>query len=748
MIIHTIKATNVLKYASLDISNLPESGKIAISGDNESGKTALVETIAFALFGQTFSNDTNHIMRTIRWGESSCTAEIEFTGLANTRYTVTRSVDKQGTHSAELFLTGSDTPYATGPQAVLDEVINVCGFDFEQYLDSLYLAQMEITSSESQAETIRAIAGASPFETINQDLQREIDLEKASLETIEDEQTRIEAQIASLDLNQGRLSEIDAEKQQISEQRRIYTDEINQIQQASTQIRDTGTGIQESGHALTTAGQSLSVSQWQAHLAANDDAIERMREQVNQLDMDSSLRSGGELKHYNDKLSARLANFTQVEEQAHDYRNLISHQLGESSKSDEQEHQPLTTLRSRLKLRLFGQRSFQRLLQLLFILAALTAVAAGLSWLVLTQFPGTSMEAMVQDGLRHMAAMVNSEYLLNVKTTTLVAVIVTVIFLVLSLLLGHKTKATRTELLAVSDRLQTVRAQADLIDNMRDQPLPDVIEALTKLDHPSLHNTAERFKDTDGSAFVTASVYADHQQHLNNLLYENANQTAELRELIATRIADLQQLDEQLQQKIAQLNREIEDIETRQKEAQDLQNIIDNMQPRLQEHQQRIRVRMVATQLTDGTCKQIYTQFNKVLSKYTALVMPKLTEGRYKQIQIDDDLQARVFATEKNDFADMDELSSGTQRQIMLALRLAISKALVEAGQQGKQFIILDEPFAFFDRERIRSTINALASIDKNITQFFIITQEFESPEQFDLNIECLVGKEELVVSG
>ena len=82
------------------------------------------------------------------------------------------------------------------------------------------------------------------------------------------------------------------------------------------------------------------------------------------------------------------------------------------------------------------------------------------------------------------------------------------------------------------------------------------------------------------------------------------------------------------------------------------------------------------------------------------------------------------------------------------SLRLAISRALVEAGQQGKQFIILDEPFAFFDRERIRNTITSLNGMDKNITQFWIITQEFESPEQFELNIQCSRDSDELKVEG
>jgi hypothetical protein len=38
--------------------------------------------------------------------------------------------------------------------------------------------------------------------------------------------------------------------------------------------------------------------------------------------------------------------------------------------------------------------------------------------------------------------------------------------------------------------------------------------------------------------------------------------------------------------------------------------------------------------------------------------------------------------------------------------------------------------------------------MDKNITQFWIITQEFESPEQFELNIQCSRDNDELKVEG
>ena len=54
MIINKIRAQNVLKYAELSI-DLAEKGLIAISGQNESGKSSIGETVCFGLFGRTFS---------------------------------------------------------------------------------------------------------------------------------------------------------------------------------------------------------------------------------------------------------------------------------------------------------------------------------------------------------------------------------------------------------------------------------------------------------------------------------------------------------------------------------------------------------------------------------------------------------------------------------------------------------------------------------------------------------------------
>jgi DNA repair exonuclease SbcCD ATPase subunit len=648
-------------------------------------------------------------------------------------------------HSAELFRSGEDVPFATGPQAVQDEIIKVCGFDFEQYLDSLYLAQMEITSSASQAETIKGIAGSAPIESIMDDLRHEISIEHDAIHAIEQEQGRIRTQIEDLDIQEDRLPVIEAEKQQFAEQIDVHKEEIRAVQDTSTQIREAGTHIQETGHALTAAGRDISINQWQEKLVSVADAIENMRTSVNTLEMDTELRAGGKLKKYTETLQSRLQAFAPVREQCHSVRSELAAQLGERGSIPQDGLVPLTKQQSRLKRRLLSERFYRGIIKIALVVAALLTLLLWAGWGLLSQAPESSLAQGLSGWLGQQswwASMDTSSLLYS----AIGASVITLLVLFVSTRVGSRIQQSTAALAAVNEKLQTVRQQADLLDHIDDRPFPEVYKGLQAINNKELKEALEDFTEHNGSTFLSEQSFADHQQKLNSQLDDNANNVAYLREAVATRVGTLNRLSEELHDKTTRLDREIEDIQARQKEAADLETIIDNMEPALGEHRQRVRVRETALQLAAGTCSNIYTHFNQVLSKYTATVMPRLTEGRYKQIQINDKLRVRVFATEKNDFADLDELSSGTQRQIMLAVRLAISKALVEAGQQGKQFIILDEPFAFFDRERIRNTIKSLPELDKNISQFWILTQEFESPDQFELSIQCSRDTDELSI--
>jgi len=150
-----------------------------------------------------------------------------------------------------------------------------------------------------------------------------------------------------------------------------------------------------------------------------------------------------------------------------------------------------------------------------------------------------------------------------------------------------------------------------------------------------------------------------------------------------------------------------------------------------------IKVNDTAVELLKRAALESIDSFNKNIAKSSAGTLPKFTEGRYHKLKIDDDLNVGVFSEEKEGYMDFDEISSGTQRQIMLALRMAMSEELARNTGNEKQFIFLDEPFAFFDQWRTKATLKALPEVSDVISQVWVVAQEFPQGSDIDKVIEC-----------
>jgi exonuclease SbcC len=144
-----------------------------------------------------------------------------------------------------------------------------------------------------------------------------------------------------------------------------------------------------------------------------------------------------------------------------------------------------------------------------------------------------------------------------------------------------------------------------------------------------------------------------------------------------------------------------------------------------------------ALELLAGACRDISQRFNRAVGSLAGTLLPSLTDNRYEHLEIDESFDVRLFSNEKRDFMDLDEISSGTQRQVMLGLRLALSQALIRTAIGGRQFIFLDEPFAFFDAQRMRGALAAVRILSVDIPQIFIIAQEFPEGSTLDKHIVC-----------
>jgi uncharacterized protein YhaN len=99
-------------------------------------------------------------------------------------------------------------------------------------------------------------------------------------------------------------------------------------------------------------------------------------------------------------------------------------------------------------------------------------------------------------------------------------------------------------------------------------------------------------------------------------------------------------------------------------------------------------------QARDQTLHGVQVELNKRLGEY----LHRLTQGRYDEAIVDDDLHVQVSGNFKGQRSiSVEELSTGTRDQVYLAVRLALCDMIF---QEARPPLLLDDPFVKFDPER------------------------------------------------
>lgn len=100
--------------------------------------------------------------------------------------------------------------------------------------------------------------------------------------------------------------------------------------------------------------------------------------------------------------------------------------------------------------------------------------------------------------------------------------------------------------------------------------------------------------------------------------------------------------------------------------------------------------------------EEIYDSFGSVLNEQVSELISRITNNKYSEVKIDD--QLRVMVKHGSSFISMDYLSAGTIEQIYLALRLSIANVLITEDLP----IIVDDIFVTYDYQRLYQTLSCL----------------------------------------
>jgi exonuclease SbcC len=615
MIINSVRAENVLKYRSLSI-DLAEKGLIAISGQNESGKSTIGETVCFALFGRTFSIPPEEITKVVRWGENHCNVTLAF-AVEDRGYVLSRFLDRDGNHSAKLaFENMPDEPLARGVGQVSDTLFDILGFEYAEFVESFYLAQREITTPHPHSQAIKIMAGIAPLEVVSRQLDREIADRRELLEEMQAEWDAIEQQVVGLGIREGRLAKLEDERAQAEAQ----AGELDAL------VADINAGV------------------------------ETCQENTSEI------------------------------------------------------------------YRIQGAKQRNGFLRFIVFLLALLFVAA---WGLLAHAADLPQAEQVRQLLAENVPQWDET---RIPWLGYAAAALAVLFVLLTIRgsgLKRRISKLREESAQLGQTLEKARA-------IEVEDVPD--------DHTTAIQAGEHDEAVPGLEDSFPARPGDTEFHaLQRMLVEGEATSRMAREFSEREVAWLSAVAEHLKAQVGDLIVDIEDEQKRLQEAMNLSDVLDGVNARRAEVEQKITERMRGVELLGGAIEHLAGHFNRDVKELVGRLLPLFTDGRYQHLQIDEGLKVRVFSNEKRDFMDLDEVSSGTQRQVMLALRLALSQKLLSRTVKGRQFAFLDEPFAFFDDERTCSALQALTKLGDDMSQVWIVAQGFPSDceVRFDTHVHC-----------
>src|SRR5919107_354850 len=149
MRLNSLRLTNFRQHCDTYVTF--DTGLTGIIGANGTGKSTILEAIAWALYGQDAARGRKETIRSLRAGPGAkVIVELDFE-LGGHRYRV-----KRGLTQAELYLDGADTPVANSLSGVTDVLRRRLGMSREEFFNTYFTGQKELDVMAAMAPSERA----------------------------------------------------------------------------------------------------------------------------------------------------------------------------------------------------------------------------------------------------------------------------------------------------------------------------------------------------------------------------------------------------------------------------------------------------------------------------------------------------------------------------------------------------------------------------------------------------------------
>ncbi len=734
MLIRSIRAENFMRFENLALRRLPERGLIGIEGPNESGKTTIGDAILFALFGKTPKNDELPVSRLIRWNADRMFVELEFVVGDGRELLLYREIDKYGTNYVKLLESESRREIAAGHVNVKRALSRVLRFDSLDFLGAFYLGQHHSAlGNGADPEFLDRMTGTHQIGEAIEEIQREVEqierehahynkdvernrrqIEKlaARVAGLEQQREAVERLTRDLSDGEGRGRTLEARLKSL----RRFADDLGKCASrlegsADTSIAEIATtldGIPERYRAFEDASSGRRV-----FLDANEALFSSQEQRCRDL-----LEFAREFTALARRLGRRAADLS---------RRLSP---GEGGLVDRE--YALQELVNRQ-----GRRCFRLSIWTLIVLvvAGGLGVAAGLAGDVAAgSVPGYLGFGVASAGMFTVFASM----------------------CIVRAVAGGSRRAAEEKLRRLQKEMRDVRGEQQAIEAALAEGAGGEVEQVWRTagflaDHElraDLEALRRRFE-----AYGAEDGEREYRGHMARLVEEQR----ELREKVRK---EAQKVEKKYKEIVSEsrrarseknrLENEVRETESSFPKMKRLEEKNAELEERAAELREEIELRRVAVKLLEETGARIRNQVGPSVTRFVRGILPRLTSDRYRDVRVDNDLRVSVFASEKNEFMDIAEMSGGTLASLKLAVRLAASHALIHTRSGDPQFVFLDEPFKMVDDGRAADVLACLRRLSAELPQVFVVQPAFSERqrEQLDFCIRTDPSGSQLAVDG
>jgi len=724
MIIHSLKVSGFRIVGDPIDVRFPDEGRIGILGQNESGKTTFLQAMEYALYGlRKGAGVEGERENLVTWGKNEAKLEIEFTSGQDT-YILQRVFGAKSGHRASL------TPVIAGVKDKSNSITSlrdieakieqITGMDRDSFTKLIYIRQKDL-------DALRELAKSKREQLVNKVM---------GIEVFDDASANVKGDSSNLE------DEFEKKNLQLDSVRRNkeqYEAKLTQKKDLDASVASLQQALGEKKKLVDEAKNVLAKYEWLYSFGSTKEVISSLKGQMEEVEKDvnkiSSLEN--EIKVYSTAVSKYKPEALQLQSLRERFLDLEKRlEEAESSvKSTEMKKQAIIE-KSGLTGKDIGllsqdlpTRKHRQLIT--FIIALIGGLGLLVTGLILTVV--LSVIGLVLLGV---AAYIFYSYLKMDKLLTANAEINAI------------TKQLKEQAEGVSNlkaKMDMTKSQTSFnshedIDN-RISAISEEMKKETGVD--SIPGIEAVLTNADNSLRgLRESNPLERKQKLQRQVQEKETEIANLQKTKPASVDELQYDKEQhgvakrrfeeLQGECNNLDKDIQGmLGTIQQLNKDLGALKPDydLYPALEQEVRECKSKMellkrVFLELSE-TSKELR---NKVIPHARFIInqiLPTLTDGRYSDFEITEDLKFKVHSNEAGGYKEREIFSGGTQDQFLIALRLAFTQSILDSRVMADKYsLLMDECVSSSDDVRKQGIFEVLDAMKKTFPQIFVIAHE------------------------